>query len=72
MLTRFVGAWRVDMFPATVVAFKRLDGVYVPVASARVTRFPIGYRVSRVWTAEVPKTVVTAANGLAQRLTKVG
>lgn len=73
-----VGAWNVDVSAlAGVTAARRASG---QVYSAALTRFPVGYRVSKWWTngvqtgdpsvLGVPKAVVQKAKALANRLTK--
>jgi hypothetical protein len=73
-----VGAWSVDLsLRGGVQAYRRAGG---PVHSADLTRFPIGWRVSKVWSSGVqtaapdalgvPRAVVAKANALANRLTK--
>lgn len=73
-----VGAWSLTVsLLAGVRAHRRAGG---PRFSARLTRFPIGYRVSRHWTdgaterlpAEhgIPAAVTKKATALARQLTK--
>ena len=73
-----VGAWNVDLsLRGGVQAYRRTSG---PIHTANLTRFPIGWRVSEVWSNGVqtatpdalgiPRAVVAKANALANRLTK--
>lgn len=73
-----VGAWSLTVSPLTgVKAHRRAGG---PTFSARLTRFPIGYRVSRHWTDGaterlpadhgIPAVVIKKATALARQLTK--
>lgn len=73
-----VGAWNVEVSALSgVLAYKRSENATY---SASLTRFPIGYRVGKVWTNGVqsgapslfgiPAAVVKKADALANRLTK--
>lgn len=68
--TGHVGAWRVDVTPTDAYAYKYRDGIYLLVARTNVTRFPVGYRIGKVWSAHIPQTVKTTADRLATRLTE--
>lgn len=67
--TGLVGAWRVDVTDCAAFAYKRnTEGIYLLAARTSVHRFPVGYRVGKVWSAQVPQTVVTIADRLANQL----
>lgn len=72
------GAWGVEVNAMTgVLAYRRDSSATY---STSLTRFPIGYRVGKVWTngaqhgapeaLGIPKSVTKKANALANRLTK--
>jgi hypothetical protein len=64
-----VGAWRIELNPlmGEAIAYRPESNL---THSARLTRFPNGWRVSTVWSTPVPASVQRAAERLASGLTK--
>lgn len=64
--TAKVGAWTVTVSPNEVTAYR---GNSSETYSANVILFPVGYRVGKVWSPELPpKTVIRLAASLANKL----
>ena len=64
--TGSVGNWEVTVTPLEVTAGKRGSSLTY---SAGVHLFPVGFKVSKVWSPEQPpKTVIALANKLAKRV----
>lgn len=61
------GAWMVTVTHDQATAHNTRTNV---VAATSVTLFPVGWRVGRMWSQPVPKSVMLTATRLAKRMTR--